>query len=83
MRLLLDIDILDTLDQSIKETVNQSVIFYSSFHTFLCSLYLYLHFLMELILLKGNTRKLPQLSCMRHSRIGMLKQKVLRVGLIN
>lgn len=83
MRLELDIDILDTLDQSIKETINQSVMFYSSFYIFLCSPHFYLHFLMELILLKEDIRKLPQLSCMRHSRMGMLKQKVLYVELIN
>lgn len=83
MRLELDIDISDTLDQSIKETINQSVMFYSTFYIFLCSPHLYLHFLMELILLKGDIRKLPQLSCMRHSRMWMLKQKVLYVELIN
>lgn len=68
LRMVLGIDILDTLDQSLKEIRNQSVIFYSSFHTLLFSSHLYLHFLMDLILLKGDTGKLPQLSCTRHSR---------------
>lgn len=83
MSLGLDTDTLDTLDQSIKETINQSVTFYSSFYIFLSSPHLYLHFLMELILLKGDIRKLPQLSCMKRSRMWMLKQKVLYEELIN
>ena len=57
--------------------------FYTSLYIFLCSPHLYLYFLMVLILLKGEIRKLPQLSCIRHSRIGMLKQKVLYVEVIN
>lgn len=73
----------DTLDQSIKETINQSVTFYSSFYIFLSPPHLYLHFLMELILLKGDIRKLPQLSCMKRSRMWILKQKVLYGELIN